>query len=281
MPVVLRVDFNVPLKDGEVTDDARIRAALPAIQHLREAGARIVACSHLGRPKGADPATSRAPVSARLGELIGERVHQAPQVIGPEARRGAARLEPGEILVLENTRWESGETKNDPQLAEQLAELGDAFVLDAFGSAHRAHASTAGIAQYLPSYAGPLLEKEVTTLRGVIESPDRPLVVVLGGAKVTDKVKLIERFLDIADSVLIGGAMCFSFFRAEGIETGDSLVEDAGVTMAGLAMAKAEDSKCELLLPVDLVTGEEFSAETAVSEVDGRDVPHGSMGLDI
>jgi phosphoglycerate kinase len=281
MPVLVRVDFNVPLKDGEVVDDARIRAALPAIESLRDAGAKVILCSHLGRPKGQDPATSLKPVSERLGELIGQHVHQAPEVIGPEARRGAARLEPGEVLVLENTRWESGETKNDPELAKELSELAEAFVLDAFGSAHRAHASTAGVADYLPSYAGPLLEKEVTTLRGVIESPDRPLVVVLGGAKVTDKIKLIERFLDIADSLLIGGAMCFSFFRAEGIETGDSLVEDAGVTMAGLAMAKAEDSKCELLLPVDLVTGEEFSEDTEVSAVDGRHVPHGSMGLDI
>ena len=281
MPVVLRVDFNVPLKDGLVTDDARIRAALPAIDHLREAGARIVACSHLGRPKGADPATSLAPVSKRLGELIGERVYQAPEVIGPEARRGAARLEPGEVLVLENTRWESGETKNDPLLAEQLAELGEAFVLDAFGSAHRAHASTAGIAEFLPSYAGPLLEKEVTTLRGVIEGPERPLVVILGGAKVTDKVALIDRFLDIADALLIGGAMCFAFFRAQGIETGNSLVEEEGVALAGKALEKAESSNCRLLLPSDLVAGREFSADTEVQALDGTAVPEGWMGLDV
>ena len=280
-PVVLRVDFNVPLKDGEVTDDARIRAALPAIEHLREAGTRIVACSHLGRPKGADPATSLAPVSKRLGDLLGERVYQAPEVIGPEARRGAARLEPGEILVLENTRWESGETKNDPQLAEQLAELGEAFVLDAFGSAHRAHASTAGIAKHLPSYAGPLLEKEVTTLRGVIESPERPLVVVLGGAKVTDKVALIDRFLDISDALLIGGAMCFAFNKAKGIETGNSLVEDAGVLLAKGALEKAEDSGCDLLLPTDLVAGDDFSAHASVRKLDGVAVEEGWMGLDI
>ena len=281
MPVVLRVDFNVPLKDGQVTDDARIRAALPAIEHLRETGARIVACSHLGRPKGADPATSLAPVSKRLGELIGAHVHQAPEVIGSEARRGAARLEPGEILVLENTRWESGETKNDPKLAEQLAELGEAFVLDAFGSAHRAHASTAGIAEFLPSYAGPLLEKEVTTLRGVIEAPERPLVVILGGAKVTDKVALIDRFLDIADALLIGGAMCFSFFRAEGVATGDSLVEEAGVELARKALAKAEGSRCDLLLPVDLVIADRFDAAAERREIDGIEVPDGWMGLDV
>ena len=280
-PVLVRVDFNVPLKGGEVTDDARIRAALPAIEGLRERGARVILCSHLGRPKGQDPATSLAPVSERLGEILGERVYQAPEVIGPEARRGAARLEPGEVLVLENTRWESGETRNDPALAEQLAELADVFVLDAFGSAHRAHASTAGVAEHLPSYAGPLLEKEVTTLRGVIESPERPLVVVLGGAKVTDKIALIDRFLDIADALLIGGAMCFSFFRAQGIDTGDSLVEEEGVELARRALEKADGSDCRLILPVDLVAGDRFADDADVRELDGPEVPDGWMGLDI
>ena len=280
-PVLVRVDFNVPLKDGRVTDDARIRAALPAIEALREKGARVILCSHLGRPKGQDPATSLKPVSERLGEILGERVYQAPEVIGPEARRGAQRLEPGKVLVLENTRWESGETKNDPKLAEELAGLADAFVLDAFGSAHRAHASTAGVAEHLPSYAGPLLEKEVTTLRGVIEAPERPLVVVLGGAKVTDKVALIDKFLDIADSLLIGGAMCFSFFRAQGIETGNSLVEEEGVELAKRALEKAESSDCRLLLPTDLIAGREFSADTEVQQLDGPEVADGWMGLDI
>jgi phosphoglycerate kinase len=280
-PVLVRVDFNVPLKDGRVTDDARIRAALPAIERLRQKGARVILSSHLGRPRGADPSTSLKPVSERLGEILGERVYQAPEVIGPEARRGVARLEPGEVLVLENTRWESGETRNDPKLSAELAELAEAFVLDAFGSAHRAHASTAGVADHLPSYAGPLLEQEVTTLRGVVESPDRPLVVVLGGAKVTDKVALIDKFLDIADALLIGGAMCFSFFRAQGIDTGDSLVEEEGVALAAKALEKADSSDCELLLPVDLVAGREFSAGTEVQQLDGPAVPDGWMGLDI
>ena len=198
-------------------------------------------CSHLGRPKGRDPETSLAPVSARLAELIDADVHQAPEVVGPEVRRGVDRLEPGAVLVLENTRWERGETDNDPALARELASLGDAYVNDAFGAAHRAHASTAGVAEYLrPAVAGLLLENEVVTLRSIVEAPERPLVVVLGGAKVTDKIALIDRFLDTADALLIGGAMCFSFFRAQGISTGDSLVEEEGVELAKRALQKAE-----------------------------------------
>jgi phosphoglycerate kinase len=280
--VLVRVDFNVPLKDDEVADDARIRAALPTIELLRGRRARLVLCSHLGRPKGHDPATSLAPVSAHLGELLGEHVHQAPEVVGPEVRSGVERIEPGELIVLENTRWESGETANDPALATELAALGDAYVNDAFGAAHRAHASTAGVAEHLPSAAGLLLEKEVTTLEGLVEDPQRPLVVVLGGAKVSDKIGLIDRFMDIADAILIGGAMCFSFFRAQGKPTGDSLVEEEGVELARRALERAEgDSRCRLLLPLDLVLGERFDAAAERREVDGVDVPDGWMGLDV
>ena len=279
--VLVRVDFNVPLDGGRVADDTRIRAALPAIELLRERSARLVLCSHLGRPKGADPATSLVPASDRLRELLGGSVYQAPEVVGPEVRRGASRLEQGEVLVLENTRWAPGETRNDPSLAAELAELGDAYVNDAFGAAHRAHASTVGVTQHLPSAAGPLLEREVRTLTDVVENPERPLVVVLGGAKVSDKIGLIDRFLDIADALLIGGAMCFSFFRAQGRSTGDSLVEEAGVDLARRALLKAEDSRCRLLLPSDLTIADAFEVGADRREIDDVAVPPGWMGLDV
>jgi phosphoglycerate kinase len=279
--VLLRADLNVPLEDGAVADDTRIRAALPAIEDLRSRGAKVIVCSHLGRPKGHDPATSLAPVSDRLRELTGAPVRQAPEVVGPEVRRGVDGLEPGEILVLENTRWEPGETRNDPQLARDLAALADWFVSDAFGSVHRAHASTVGVAEHLPSAAGPLLEREVTTLEGLVEDPERPLTVVLGGAKVTDKIALIDRFLDLADQLLIGGAMCFSFFRAQGHDTGNSLVEEEGVALARQALAKADGARASLFLPIDLIIADRFDADAERRELTGVDVPDGWMGLDI
>jgi phosphoglycerate kinase len=280
--LLVRVDFNVPLKDGAVADDMRIRAALPTIESLRERGGALVLCSHLGRPKGPDPATSLAPVSARLSELLGAPVRQAPAVVGDEVRQMAQALEPGAVLVLENTRWEPGETKNDGGLSEELARLGDVFVGDAFGSAHRAHASTVGAAERMgAAVAGLLLEREVSVLEGLVREPTPPLVVVLGGAKVTDKIALIDRFLDMADALLIGGAMAFSFFRAQGHETGNSLVEEEGVELAGKALAKAESSKCRILLPLDIVAGDRFSEDAERRQLDSVDVPAGWMGLDV
>ncbi len=280
--VLARVDFNVPLENGEVTDDARIRAALPTIELLLERDARLILCSHLGRPEHREPETSLAPASRRLAELIDAPVTQAGAVVGDEVRGQAGAIGPGEVLVLENTRWEPGETQNDPQLAADLASMADVFVNDAFGAAHRAHASTAGVAEHLPSAAGLLLEREVVTLRGIVEAPERPLAVVLGGAKVSDKVALIDRFLDAADSILIGGAMCFAFFRAQGIPTGDSLVEEEGVDLARQALEKSESGDtARLLLPVDLVAGDSFSADAALEQVDGTSVPDGWMGLDV
>ncbi|MGH2986011.1 MAG: phosphoglycerate kinase [Solirubrobacterales bacterium] len=282
---LVRVDFNVPLTEGEggpsVADDIRIRAALPTIELIRERGAAAVLVSHLGRPKGPDPALSMAPVAVRLAELLEVEVRMAPAVVGPEVEAEAERLGAGELLMLENSRFEPGETENDPELAAALARLADLYVNDAFGAAHRAHATTEGVAHLLPGYAGLLLEREVRELTAVRDDPVRPLCVVLGGAKVTDKIGVIDRFLETADSVLIGGAMCFSFFRARGIQTGESLVEEEGIALAGRVLERAEASDCELLLPIDLVAGRELDPATEVRELDGIAVPDGWMGLDI
>jgi phosphoglycerate kinase len=268
--VLVRVDFNVPLDAAQnITDDARIRAALPTLKELREKGARLVLLSHLGRPKGRDPKLSVKPAAERLSELLGEPVELADDLDSvPDA----------DIVMVENVRFFEGETKNDAELAKRYAALADVYVNDAFGSAHRAHASTEAVAHLLPSAAGRLLEREVTTLTGILENPKRPLVAVVGGAKVTDKIGVLDAFLERADEILIGGAMCFPFFKAQGHEVGSSLCEDEGIEPAARVL-RAGSEKLEL--PRDLVAGEEFSADTPVQQIDGVDVPEGWMGLDI
>jgi phosphoglycerate kinase len=279
--VLVRVDFNVPLANGEVEDDSRIRAAMGTIELLRKRGAALVLVSHLGRPKGFDPALSMAPVAARLGQLLGAEVTLAPAVVGPEVERMARQLGPGEVLMLENSRFEPGEASNDPELARRLAALADLYVNDAFGAAHRAHASTEGVAHLLPAYAGLLLEREVRELTAVRDDPVHPLCVVLGGAKVTDTIGVMERFVEVADQVLVGGAMCFSFFRAQGVSTGDSLVEEEGVELAREVLQRARGCRCQLRLPVDLVIADRLDAKAARRELAGVEVPDGWMGLDI
>jgi phosphoglycerate kinase len=281
--VLVRVDFNVPLNPGGViADDTRIRAALPTIEELRSRGAALVLVSHLGRPKDREPSLSMAPVAVRLSELIGAPVRQAPGVVGPEVQEAARVLGPGDVLLLENVRFEPGETKNDPGLASQLAVLADVYVDDAFGAAHRAHASTEGVARLIPDHAaGLLLEREVTTLSGLLDSPKRPLVAVLGGAKVSDKILVIERFLEVADTILIGGAMCFPFLKAQGHSVGASLCVDEDVGLAAKALGAASATGFDLKLPVDLVLADRFAADGRVEALDGVDVPDGLMGLDI
>jgi phosphoglycerate kinase len=279
--VLVRADLNVPLERGKVTDDTRIRASLPTIELLRERGASVLLVSHLGRPKGTDPDLSMAPVGKRLGELLGASVKLAPAVVGEEVSAMAAELSRGEVLLLENSRFEAGETENEPELAEALADLADLYVNDAFGSAHRAHATTEGVARLLPGYAGLLLEREVVELTAVRDDPERPLVIVLGGAKVTDKLRVIDRFLGFAEEILIGGAMCFSFFKAEGRDVGNSLVEEEGVESAKRVLAEAEGSDSILELPEDLVLGRELEPGTETRELNGVDVPEGWMGLDV
>src|SRR3954449_4199013 len=268
--VLVRVDFNVPLDRGQITDDARIRGALPTLRELREKGAaQLVLLAHLGRPKDREPEFSLKPAVERLSELLETDVALAPNL---------EEVPDVEIVMIENVRYEPGETKNDEALAKRYAALGDVYVNDAFGAAHRAHASTEAVAHLLPSAAGRLLEREVSTLTGILEEPKRPLVAVVGGAKVTDKIGVLDAFLERADSVLIGGAMCFPFFAAQGHEVGASMCEDEGVEPARRALLESEG---RLHLPIDLVIADRFAADAEHREIGDVDVPEGWMGLDV
>ena len=281
--VLVRVDFNVPLDESrQITDDTRIRAALPTLERLRDEGCALVLAAHLGRPQGPDPAFSLRPVADRLAQLTGWDVTLAPAVVGPEVEALAQALEPGQVLMLENVRFEPGETKNDPALAAAYGRLVDAYVDDAFGVAHRAHASNTGVVGAVPvSAAGLLLQREVETIGAILADPPRPLVAVVGGAKVTDKIGVLEAFLQRADAVLIGGAMCFPFLKVQGHEVGASLCSDEDLEPARKVLADAQAGGRRLLLPVDLILGERFAADTQRRELDGVDVPEGWMGLDV
>ncbi len=277
--VLVRVDYNVPIKDGKVGDDTRIRAAMPTLEYLLQNGAAVILCSHLGRPKGGpDPKYSLRPVAVHLSGLLGKPVQFAEDCIGPAAEAAARALKPGQVLLLENTRFHPEEEKNDPEMARQLAALAEVYVNDAFGSAHRAHASTEGVAHYLPGVAGFLLEKEIRYLGQAISDPKRPFIAILGGAKISDKIGVIRNLLSRADTVLIGGGMANTFFKAQGYPVGDSLVEDEALDTARQLV---QEGGARLRLPVDVVIGDKFAADAQKKVMPMGPVPEGWRILDI
>ena len=283
--VLLRCDFNVPMaKDGSgtITDDKRIQAALPTIQYLLDNQAAVIACSHMGKPKGKwKSELSLAPVAKRLSELLGKEVVMAKDVIGPDATAKAAALQPGQIMLLENLRFEPGEEKNDPAFAKALAEMAELYVSDAFGTVHRAHASTAGVASYLPAVSGFLIQKELEIIGGALQNPKRPLVAVLGGSKVSSKIGVINNLLELADTVIIGGGMAYTFAKAQGGEIGTSLLEPDWIDYAGEMIQKAAAKGVKLLLPVDNVCAKEFSADAEPELYPAGQIPADRMGMDI
>ena len=282
--VLLRCDFNVPQDKttGAITDDKRIRAALPTIQYLLDQGAAVIACSHLGKPKGeVKPELSLKPVSVRLSELLGKPVIMAGDVVGPDAKAKAAALQPGQIMLLENLRFDKREEKNDPEFARELASMAEVYVSDAFGAVHRAHASTAGVAAYLPAVSGFLIQKELEVMGGALANPKRPLVAILGGSKVSSKIGVINNLLNIADTIIIGGGMSYTFAKAQGAKVGKSLLEEDWIQYAGEMVEKAKEKGVKLLLPVDGLAATEFSADAEAHLVDGVDIPDDMMGMDI
>ncbi len=282
--VLVRVDYNVPLDaNGNVSDDKRITASLPTINYLLEQGARIILCSHLGRPKGeVKKEFSLAPVAKRLKELLPNvNIYFASDCIGEEAQQKAAALKDGEILLLENLRFHKEEEKNDPEFAKKLASLAEIYVSDAFGTVHRAHASTAGVAAYLPAVAGFLIGKELSIMGGALENPERPFVAILGGAKVADKIGVITNLLNKCDTLLIGGGMAYTFFKAMGYEIGDSLLDAESIDLAKQLMETAKENGVKLLLPVDTVVAKAFAADAEHMTVSANAIPAGWQGLDI
>lgn len=282
--VLLRCDFNVPQdkKTGEITSDKRIVASLPTIQYLLDNGAKVIACSHLGKPKGeAKPELSLAPVAKRLSELLGRPVAFASDVAGENSQKLAAELKNGEIMLIENVRFDPGETKNDPDFSKKLASLAEIFVSDAFGTVHRAHASTVGVSDFLPAYAGFLVEKELAVMGGALEAPKRPFVAILGGAKVSDKIGVIKNLIDKADTIIIGGGMAYTFMKSMDYEIGTSLLEADKVELAKELMDKALAKGVMLLLPVDTAVAPKFSADCERVVVDSEQIPADYMGMDI
>ncbi len=281
--VLVRVDFNVPVKEGVVTDDTRIRRALPTIEKLIGDGGRVIIASHLGRPSGEgfEEAYSLAPAAKRLQELIGKDVKLAKDIVGDDAQDLVEGMGDGDVVVVENVRFDKREKKKDPEFAKALASLADVYVNDAFGTAHRAHASTTGVADYLPAYAGYLMQNEVETLSSMMDDPKRPFVAILGGSKVSDKIKVIDSLLDKADTLIIGGAMCFTFLLAEGKNVGKSLVEEDWTDRAQQMVEKAKANGVKLLLPVDVVVAQEMTEDAQTETVSVDDIPDDAMGLDI
>ena len=279
---LVRCDFNVPVKEGVITDDKRIREALKTIKYLKENGAKVILCSHMGRPKGEfNMKYSLVPVQKRLEELLGCEVAMASDVIGEDAKAKAAALKDGEVMLLENLRFHKEEEKNAPEFAKELASMAEIYVNDAFGTAHRAHASTAGVADYLPAVCGYLIQKEIEIMGTALANPKRPFVAILGGAKVSDKIGVIENLIDKVDTLVIGGGMAYTFFKAKGYEVGKSICEDDKVELAKELMAKAEAKGVNFLLPIDTVVGDDFKEDCNFKTVDSKEIPAEWQGLDI